>query len=94
MSATATDAAARTLPTDSELHHPEPRKVVLVQRLVTLTAVLTLLLGIWISWSSLAHSALWMIPWLMLVAAAELLPVMYMHEVNLTLSMPYCSRSA
>ena len=56
--------------------------------LVTVVTVGLLVWGIARSWSSISESALEMVPWLLLVSAAELLPVFYMPEVNMTLSMP------
>jgi signal transduction histidine kinase len=56
--------------------------------LVTVVTVGLLVWGVASSWSSLSESALDMIPWLLLVSAAELLPVFYLPEVNMTLSMP------
>ncbi len=72
----------------SKLPGYEPRDVVVFSRCVTIAAVFVLGSAAVFSWSSVLESASWMLPWLLLVTAAELLPVMYMHEVNLTLSMP------
>jgi signal transduction histidine kinase len=41
-----------------------------------------------VSWSALLSDTLWIFAWLVLVTAAELFPVLYLEEVNLTVSMP------
>src|SRR3954464_12794408 len=88
MSIAPTDAAARKPPQEFDLAPPEPRRAKILEWSITGPTVAILVLGCVVWWPTVADSALWMIPWLLLVTATELLPVYYTDQVNLTLSMP------
>jgi signal transduction histidine kinase len=86
MSASAVTQAG-DVPRNSSLPTPEPRNVRILEWAVTLPTVL-LLVGITIFWKGPLLDSLAILPWLALVTVAELLPILYLAEVNLTLSMP------
>src|SRR4051794_10093846 len=88
MSIAPTDAAARKPPQESDARAEEPQGVVVIERYVIALAVVALSVGAVVSWREILDSVAWLALWLLLVTIAELLPVMYMHQVNLTLSMP------
>src|SRR6266536_177669 len=86
MSASAVTQAG-DVPRNSSLPTPEPRNVRILEWAVTLPTVL-LLVGITIFRKGPLLDSLAILPWLALVTVAELLPILYLAEVNLTLSMP------
>src|ERR1043165_9928874 len=88
MSIAPADAAARKPPQDFDLPPPEPRRAKILEWAITLPTIAILAAGSVIWWPTVVDSALWMIPWLLLVTATELLPIYYTDQVNLTLSMP------
>jgi len=82
---------ADPLSADQSISHgkvPRRRTLVYFQWAVTATAVTILIVGIVNSWAILSNSWRLMIPWLLLVAAAEFMPLLYRPDVSLTLSVP------
>jgi hypothetical protein len=89
MSAAMNDAVARTSPRGSGAPVAKTSLRIKVLELgVAGLAFFLVAIGIVLTWSTLVDQALEMIPWLLLVTAAELLPISYGPDVNLTLSMP------
>jgi signal transduction histidine kinase len=89
MSVAVPSPVARRPPQGSSTPDADPPQFVTrLQWAVTIPTVAILTTGLALAWSDVRRSALEMLPWLLLVIAAELLPVFYSDRVNLTLSMP------
>src|SRR5262245_31655753 len=88
MSAAPTDSVARQPAAGLDALPAEPKRAKVLESSITGPTIVVLIAGLVWWWPSIAQSALWMIPWLLLVTATELLPVYYTDQVNLTLSMP------